>query len=167
MRLSIHTDYALRMLISLGARPGEIVNVAEIADAFGISRHHLIRVAQRLRDAGYVETMRGNGGGVRLAQPASAINIGAVVRCTENDFSLVACFSPDGECRIMPACLLRSVLADAMEAFLGRARPLPAGRPARPGRCAILGAAGDGECHPRCGIPFGMTVCTIAASSAS
>jgi Rrf2 family nitric oxide-sensitive transcriptional repressor len=119
MRLSIHTDYALRMLISLGARPGEIVNVAEIADAFGISRHHLIRVAQRLRDAGYVETMRGNGGGVRLAQPASAINIGAVVRCTENDFSLVACFSPDGECRIMPACLLRSVLADAMEAFLG------------------------------------------------
>jgi Rrf2 family nitric oxide-sensitive transcriptional repressor len=118
MRLSIHTDYALRMLICLGARPGEIVNVAEIADAFGISRHHLIRVAQRLRDAGYVETMRGNGGGVRLAQAPSAINIGAVVRVTENDFSLVACFEPDGHCRIMPACALRSVLADAMEAFL-------------------------------------------------
>jgi len=118
MRLSIHTDYALRMLICLGAQPGEIVNVAEIADAFGISRHHLIRVAQRLRDAGYVETMRGNGGGVRLAQAPSAINIGAVVRCTENDFSLVACFAPDGQCQIMPACALRSVLADAMEAFL-------------------------------------------------
>jgi Rrf2 family nitric oxide-sensitive transcriptional repressor len=119
MRLSIHTDYALRMLICLGARPGEIVQVAEIADAFGISRHHLIRVAQRLRDAGYVETMRGNGGGIRLAQAASAINIGAVVRCTENDFSLVACFAPDGECTILPACRLRSVLADAMDAFLG------------------------------------------------
>jgi len=113
----MHTDYALRMLICLGIRPGEIVNVAEIADAFGISRHHLIRVAQRLRDAGYVETMRGNGGGVRLAQASSDINIGAVVRCTENDFSLVACFAPDGKCRIMPACALRSVLADAMEAF--------------------------------------------------
>jgi Rrf2 family nitric oxide-sensitive transcriptional repressor len=118
MRLSIHTDYALRMLICLGARPGETVNVAEIADAFAISRHHLIRVAQRLRDAGYVETMRGNGGGVRLARLPSDINIGAVVRCTETDFSLVACFAPDGDCRIMPGCRLRSVLADAMEAFL-------------------------------------------------
>jgi Rrf2 family nitric oxide-sensitive transcriptional repressor len=118
MRLSIHTDYALRMLICLGVRPREIVNVAEIADCFGISRHHLMRVAQRLRDGGYVETMRGNGGGLRLAQPPSAINIGAVVRCTENDFSLVACFAPEGTCRIMPACTLRSVLADAMDAFL-------------------------------------------------
>jgi Rrf2 family nitric oxide-sensitive transcriptional repressor len=118
MRLSIHTDYALRMLICLGARPGDVVHVAEIADAFGISRHHLIRVAQRLRDAGYVETVRGNGGGLRLARPPSDINIGAVVRCTENDFNLVACFAADGECRIMPGCVLRSVLADATDAFL-------------------------------------------------
>jgi Rrf2 family nitric oxide-sensitive transcriptional repressor len=118
MRLSIHTDYALRLLICLGARSGEVVNLAEIADTFGISRHHLIRVAQRLRDAGYVETMRGNGGGVRLAQAPASINIGAVVRHTENDFSLVACFAPDGECRIMPGCVLRSVLAEAMAAFL-------------------------------------------------
>jgi Rrf2 family nitric oxide-sensitive transcriptional repressor len=118
MRLSIHTDYALRLLICLGARPHEIVNVAEIADAFAISRHHLIRVAQRLRDAGYLETLRGNGGGVRLAKPPAAINLGAVVRHTENDFHLVACFAPDGACPITPACALRSVLADAMDAFL-------------------------------------------------
>jgi Rrf2 family nitric oxide-sensitive transcriptional repressor len=85
MRLSLRSDYALRMLICLGARPGEIVNVAEIADAFGISRHHLIRVAQPLRDAGYV----------------------------------VACFAPDGGCPMTPACVLRSVLADTMAAFLG------------------------------------------------
>jgi Rrf2 family nitric oxide-sensitive transcriptional repressor len=118
MRLSIHTDYALRMLISLGVRQGEVVNVAEIADAFGISRHHLIRVAQRLRDAGHVETLRGNGGGLRLARPPVEINVGAVVRHTENDFDLVTCFAPEGHCRIMPACRLRSVLADAMAAFL-------------------------------------------------
>jgi Rrf2 family nitric oxide-sensitive transcriptional repressor len=118
MRLSIHTDYALRMLICLGAREGEVVNVAEIADSFAISRHHLMRVAQRLRDGGYLETMRGNGGGVRLARAPADINIGAVVRYTENDFSLVACFAPDGHCRIMPVCGLRSVLADAMGAFL-------------------------------------------------
>jgi Rrf2 family nitric oxide-sensitive transcriptional repressor len=118
LRLSIHSDYALRMLICLGAREGEVVNVAEIADAFGISRHHLMRVAQRLRDAGYVETTRGHGGGVRLARAPAEITIGAVVRCTENDFSLVACFAPEGTCRILPVCGLRPVLADAMAAFL-------------------------------------------------
>jgi Rrf2 family nitric oxide-sensitive transcriptional repressor len=118
MRLSMHTDYALRLLICLGARQGEVVNVAEVAESFSISRHHLMRVAQRLRDAGYVETMRGQGGGVRLAQSPAAINIGAVVRCTENDFDLVACFAADGVCRIMPGCALRSVLVDAMVAFL-------------------------------------------------
>jgi Rrf2 family nitric oxide-sensitive transcriptional repressor len=118
MRLSLHTDYALRMLIVLGARQGEVVNVAEIADSFGISRHHLMRVAQRLRDGGFVETTRGNGGGVRLARAPAEITIGDVVRTTETDFSLVACFAPDGQCRIIPVCALRGVLAEAMAAFL-------------------------------------------------
>ena len=70
MRLTIHTDYALRMLIVLAVREGTVVSVGEIADSFGISRHHLIKVAQHLRSGGYVETTRGNGGGLRLAQPA-------------------------------------------------------------------------------------------------
>jgi Rrf2 family nitric oxide-sensitive transcriptional repressor len=119
MRLSMHTDYALRLLICLGARAGEVVAVSEVADCFGISRHHLVRVAQRLRDAGYVETVRGHGGGVRLARPAAEINLGAVVRCTENDFYLVGCFAPEGSCRIQPGCILRGVLGEAMAAFLG------------------------------------------------
>jgi Rrf2 family protein len=83
----------------------------------GISRHHLIKVAQHLRSGGYVETARGNGGGLRLAQPAAAINTGRVVRHTENDMHLVTCFALDGQCRIYNGCVLHSVLHEALEAF--------------------------------------------------
>jgi Rrf2 family nitric oxide-sensitive transcriptional repressor len=117
MRLTIHTDYALRMLITLAVREGSVVSVGEIADSFGVSRHHMIKVAQHLRGGGYVETTRGNGGGLRLARPAAAINIGVVVRHTENDLHLVTCFAPDGHCRIFDGCVLRSVLSEALEAF--------------------------------------------------
>jgi Rrf2 family nitric oxide-sensitive transcriptional repressor len=77
----------------------------------------MIKVAQNLRSGGYVETTRGNGGGLRLAQSAAAINIGLVVRHTENDLNLVTCFAPDGQCRIFSGCVLRSVLHEALEAF--------------------------------------------------
>ncbi len=118
MRLTIHTDYALRTLIFLGLRAGSVVSVAEIAEKFGISRNHLIKVAQHLRDGGYVETTRGNGGGVRLVKSPAAINIGDVVRFMENDMALVACFSKTGSCRIFPECLLRGALHEALTAFL-------------------------------------------------
>ncbi len=118
MRLTIHTDYALRMLITLALRENSAVSVAEIADRFSISRHHLIKVAQHLRDGGYVETARGNGGGLRLAQPSSEINVGAVVRYTETDMHLVSCFAPDGQCRIFGGCILHSALHEALDAFL-------------------------------------------------
>ena len=119
MRLTIHTDYALRTLIYLGLRVGVVVSVAEIADKFGVSRNHLIKVAQRLREGGYLETTRGAGGGVRLTRDPATINIGDVVRFTESDMALVACFSPDGACRIFPECMLRGALAEALAAFLG------------------------------------------------
>jgi Rrf2 family nitric oxide-sensitive transcriptional repressor len=118
MRLTFHTDYALRTLIYLGLRVGRVVSVAEIAQKFGISRHHLIKVAQNLREGGYVETTRGNGGGVKLVRSPASINIGDVVRFTESDMALVACFSPDGNCRIFPECVLRSALHEALAAFL-------------------------------------------------
>ena len=117
MRLTIHTDYALRMLIVLGLRADTVVSVGEIAETYGISRNHLIKVAQHLRGCGYVETTRGNGGGLRLAQPATAINIGEVVRRTESDMHLVTCFAPDGHCRIYSGCVLHAVLSQALDAF--------------------------------------------------
>jgi Rrf2 family nitric oxide-sensitive transcriptional repressor len=118
MRLTEHTDYALRMLIYLGVRDDRLTSVGEVADAFGLSKNHLLKVANHLAAAGYVQTVRGRGGGLRLAQPAEAINIGAVVRATETDLNLVPCFCDGGGCRIEVGCILRATLNTALRAFM-------------------------------------------------
>ncbi len=118
MRLTFHTDYALRMLLYLGTRPDQTVTISEIADAYAVSKNHLMKVATHLVSGGYVAATRGNGGGLRLAQRPQDIVIGEVVRHTENDFHLVGCFEDGGPgCRIQPACLLRTSLRKALDAF--------------------------------------------------
>jgi Rrf2 family nitric oxide-sensitive transcriptional repressor len=119
MRLTTFTDYSLRVLMYLAAEPDRRATIAEIATAFGISEHHLTKVAHRLGRQGWLRTVRGQGGGLRLALPAQQIVIGQVVRHTEEPDVPAACFAPDGagNCRIEPACRLRGVLAAAMEAF--------------------------------------------------
>jgi Rrf2 family nitric oxide-sensitive transcriptional repressor len=120
MRLTSHTDYALRTLIYLGVSGDRLTPVGDVAAAYGISRNHLLKVANHLTAGGYVESVRGNGGGIRLARAPADINIGQVVRTTEADMNLVECFCPDGRgCRIETGCLLRSVLRTALRAFLG------------------------------------------------
>lgn len=120
MRLTIYTDYSLRTLIYLGVRGDRLTPVGEIAKAYGISKNHLLKVANHLAAGGYVEAVRGSGGGIRLARPAADINIGQVVRHTETDMTLVECFCPgENGCRIETACLLRSILRNALRAFLG------------------------------------------------
>ena len=120
MRLTIHTDYALRLLIYLAARSDPArATIGEIADAYGIARNHLTKVAHRLGRAGHVATVRGKGGGLRLARPAARTGVGEVVRCTEPDLALVPCFAPVcGACPIVPACGLRGALEEARQAFL-------------------------------------------------
>lgn len=114
MRLTRYTDYAVRVMIHLAVNDRELVSIAEIAQAYGVSHANLMKVVQDLGEAGYVETVRGRHGGVRLARPASAINVGELVRHTEASFELAEC----GDCRITPACGLKGVLAEAMGAFL-------------------------------------------------
>ena len=118
MRLTMQTDYALRMLIQLGVHNDRLVTVSETARAYQVSKNHMMKVAHRLCQEGFVKTVRGNGGGLRLAMRPSEINIGEVVRRIETDFSLVGCFEPRCEdCRISSACLLRSALRNALKAF--------------------------------------------------
>jgi Rrf2 family nitric oxide-sensitive transcriptional repressor len=114
MRLTRYTDYAMRVLMHLGAREDALSSIAEIAAAYGISQNHLMKVVQDLGKAGYVATQRGRGGGIRLARPSIDINLGAVVRHTEEGFDLVDC----GDCLIAPACSLPRVLNEAVQAFL-------------------------------------------------
>ncbi|MFZ6761159.1 Rrf2 family transcriptional regulator [Pseudoroseomonas sp. WGS1072] len=123
MRLTLHTDYALRTLIFVGLRAGRLASIPEIAQAFRISENHLTKVVHGLGRAGFLETLRGRGGGLRLARPAREIGLGAVVRATEEDLALVACFPGAGAqagtpCLIAGNCELQAVLAEALAAFL-------------------------------------------------
>lgn len=119
MRLTVYTDYALRVLMYVAVRPEERPTIAAIAASYGISRNHLMKVVFELGRAGYVETLRGKGGGLRLARPAERIVLGEVIRHTEPDLALVPCFDPvNAKCAIMPSCRLRGALHQAQAAFL-------------------------------------------------
>lgn len=119
MRLTVYTDYSLRVLMFLAVRGEQLATIAEIAEAYAISKNHLMKVAHQLGLAGYVETVRGKGGGLRLARRPQDIVLGEVVRRTEPDMTLVPCFNPDDRsCAIFPGCVLRGVLGDARDAFL-------------------------------------------------
>ena len=114
MRLTRYTDYAVRVLLYLGQEPERLCSIAEIARGYGISQNHLMKVVNDLVKSGYLESVRGRNGGIRLARPASAINVGALIRHTEDSFELVEC----GSCIIGGACGLTGVLDEALQAFL-------------------------------------------------
>ncbi len=119
MRLTVYTDYSLRMLIYLAVTDDGLAPIAEVAGAYRISKTHLNKVAHQLGRAGYVTTVRGKGGGLRLARPAREIGLGAVVRHVEPDMALLPCFDPlDASCPIIPACGLRGALREARQALL-------------------------------------------------
>lgn len=120
VRLTVYTDYSLRTLMYLGVRGREnLVTIQEIADAYQISKNHLMKVTHDLGKHGYIETIRGRGGGIRLALEPEQINIGDVVRKTEDDFHLVECFNPEGNlCKISPECRLKFALQQALKAYL-------------------------------------------------
>jgi Rrf2 family nitric oxide-sensitive transcriptional repressor len=118
MRLTIYTDYTLRTLMYLAARPERVATIAEIAQAYGISKAHLTKVAHQLGVSGEIETTRGRNGGLQLCLPAEGINLGSVVRRTEGDMELVPCFREPTACIIGGACVLERALDEALAAFL-------------------------------------------------
>lgn len=118
MRLTTFTDYCLRVLMYVGIQDGELATIDEIAASYGISRNHLMKVVFRLRQLGYLTTVRGKGGGMSLAQDPAEVNLGQLVRQTEEDTALAECFRATGAaCRIEPCCVLKTVLGEALEAF--------------------------------------------------
>ncbi len=119
MQLTLHTDYALRVLIYLTIQPEKIITIDEITDFYEISRNHLVKVVHNLSSKGFISTSRGKYGGMQLSRPPEEISIGDVVRQIEGNFDIVECFNPDSKkCRVVPICNLKSVLQQANEQFL-------------------------------------------------
>lgn len=119
MQLTVHTDYALRVLLYLAHFPERRVGTEEISEAYGISKNHLVRVVHTLGEAGFVRVTVGRGGGVELAKAPGEMRLGAVVRATEASFRLVECHDEvNNTCPIVPVCGLRGMLDGALEAFL-------------------------------------------------
>lgn len=119
MRLTLYTDYSLRVLLFLAAKgTQEKANIQEIAEAYRISKNHLMKVIHELGRLGYIETIRGRHGGIRLAKAPKDIIIGEVIRKMEDDFYLVECFHDEKKCAIAPACGLKRALSEALRAYL-------------------------------------------------
>jgi len=125
LKLTQHTDYAIRVLMFASGRwlregPQALSSIREIADAFGISENHLMKVVHRLAQEGLLHTQRGRGGGLRLAQDPLHTTVGSVVRVIEDDMTIVECFGPDSTCPLAAGCLLASALDRARAAFLAQ-----------------------------------------------
>ena len=116
MLVTRHTDYSLRLLMYAAIHDDRLVTIAEVAMAHGISRNHLMKIVQNLSKRGYIETVRGKGGGLRLARPAGDIGLGDLLRDTETSIEVVNCAKP--ECPLSGFCILKRTLDEARDAFL-------------------------------------------------
>jgi Rrf2 family nitric oxide-sensitive transcriptional repressor len=118
MRLTNFSDYTLRVLMYAAARSDRLITIEETAKVYGISRAHLMKVANLLTRAGYLRAVRGHAGGLALGKPPCKIRLGEVLRATEPDFALVECFTAENQCLITPHCRLRGALREALAAFM-------------------------------------------------
>jgi Rrf2 family nitric oxide-sensitive transcriptional repressor len=117
MQLSMFTDYSLRVLVHLAGSPDELLSTRKIAEIHDIKFNHLTKVTGLLVAKGYATSLRGRGGGLKIARPPSEINLGSFLRDLEADKPMVACFGETGFCRLSAACGLKTALAEAQEAF--------------------------------------------------
>jgi len=119
MRLTTYSDYALRVLMYLALKSDGLSTIAEIAGSYNVSEAHLMKVVHQLGVAGYIETVRGRGGGLRLAKPAEAIGLAEVIRMTEPDMAIVSCLKPlNAPRKINPGCVLKRAMERAHQAFM-------------------------------------------------
>ncbi len=117
MHITRFTDYAIRVLIYLAVKKNELSTISEIAESYGISKNHLMKIVQELNLKGYLLATRGKNGGIRLITEAESINLGKLIRDLENETKLVECFGNNNQCVITPSCQLKMIFSEAMESF--------------------------------------------------
>ncbi len=149
MRLTTMTDYALRLLMHVGQHRDRLCTIAEVAQVYGISEAHLMKITHQLGLGGWIETVRGKGGGMRLAREPAQINLGELVRSVEPDFMLVECMASGSACTLTGKCGLTGVFSGALGAFMKQlddhtlADVLPKTRPSGRGHSVVV------HCPPR------------------
>jgi len=117
MHLSRFSDYSMRVLMYLAVQRGRVVTIAKIAATYKISENHLTKVVHYLGQQGYIETIRGKGGGIRLTKSLTDINLGELARSTEGNDGLLPCVNGEGDCCIMPVCRLIAILNESQQAL--------------------------------------------------
>ncbi|MEC2057716.1 Rrf2 family transcriptional regulator [Peribacillus psychrosaccharolyticus] len=117
MRLTSYSDFSLRVLLYVAVNSEKLVTIKEISEAYEISSNHLMKIIYNLGKMNYIETIRGRNGGIRLSRQPADINIGELIRKTEEDFYLVECFKEDNNCVITPVCSLKHMLNEALNSF--------------------------------------------------
>lgn len=117
MHLTTFSDYSMRVLMYLGLKQNQLVTIAQIAERYSISENHLTKVVHFLGQQGYIETVRGKGGGLRLKREPALVNLGEVLHMTEGDDGLLPCVNGEGECCILPACRLVAILKESQTAL--------------------------------------------------
>lgn len=121
MKLTTFSDYTLRVLMFLAINRDRLATIPEIAAAYDISENHLMKVVHQLARSGAIESVRGKGGGIRLAHEPEEIRLGQIMRASEGSAPIVECLSDDaGACRIAPACRLTAILVSAFEALFAK-----------------------------------------------
>ncbi len=119
MEISLYSDYSFRVLMYLACNSGDLTQIRNISDAYHISENHLVKVVQHLVRLGFVRSVRGRSGGVRLAKDPSEINLGEVFRRTEPNLKLASCFDEEtNTCPLMGICHLQTAFEKALEAFI-------------------------------------------------
>ena len=118
MQVTVRTDYGLRIMIFVASKGEQVSTIAEIAEAYDISRSHLMKIVQDLAAKGYLSAVRGKHGGLRMGRSPSEIRLGDVVRDLEPDFGLVECLRTQNDCVITPVCPLKHAFIKALNAFL-------------------------------------------------
>lgn len=120
MRLTAYTDYSLRVLTYLSIQDDRLATIKEISEQYGISKNHLMKLVHELGKHGYVESIRGKNGGIRIGRDPAKISVGEVVRKMEKDLSIVECFDSENydECQILHACVLKGIMKKAIKEFL-------------------------------------------------
>jgi Rrf2 family nitric oxide-sensitive transcriptional repressor len=119
MQLTLFSDYSLRMLIYLGLRRGEVVPIVEIAHAYGVSKHYMMKVMNELVQLGYIEAVRGRNGGVRLCKRPNEVRLGKLIRATEPSGGVLECIehASESDCPIVGTCRMRKLLHEAQGEF--------------------------------------------------